>query len=92
MTQLTTTDKIGMYVGGGLVILGVVVIGLLEMLLGAPHPVSGEGQIVHEALVPLAVRSYIIMLGLLVWGLTAIAKLGAVRPSEQSNDTQQLAD
>ncbi|MFB6301069.1 MAG: hypothetical protein ABEH65_12505, partial [Halobacteriales archaeon] len=47
----------------------------LEMLLGSPHPVSGEGQIVHEALVPLAVRSYIILAGLLIWGLTAIYNL-----------------
>lgn len=74
MTQLTNADKIGMYVGGGLVLLGVVGIGLLEMLLGAPHPVTGDGQIVHETLVPLAVRSYIILLGFLTWGLTAIYK------------------
>ena len=75
MTTLTTADKFAMYVGGGLVLLGVVGIGLLEMFLGAPHPVSGDGQIEHEALVPLALRSGIILTGLGVWGLTAIYKL-----------------
>lgn len=88
MTQLTTADKIGMYVGGGLVIFGVVVIGAIEMLLGAPHPVTGEGQIVHEVLFPMAIRSYIILLGLLIWGGTAIYKLlpgqgGTDRPTGQ---------
>ena len=92
MTQLTTVDRYGMYIGGGLIVLGVVVIGLLEMLLGSPHPVSGEGQIVHEALVPLAIRSYIILAGLVVLGLTAIYNLTSGEPVEQTQETQQLAD
>lgn len=93
MTQLTTADKFGMYLGGGLIVLGVVVIGLLEMALGAGHPVTGEGQIVHEALVPLAIRSYIILLGLLVWGLTALYKLVPVaRTTERHETAQQTAD
>lgn len=92
MTQLTTADKFGMYVGGGLIVLGVVVIGLLEMLLGSPHPVTGEGQIVHEALVPLAIRSYIILAGLAVWALTAVYKLIPNGGTETIQDSQQLAD
>lgn len=93
MTQLSTVDKFGMYVGGGLVVLGVLGIGLLEMLLGSPHPVTSEGQIVHEALVPLAIRSYIILAGFLVWGLTALYKVTASREIEPaSKPDQQLAD
>ena len=92
MTQLNTVDRYGMYIGGGLIVLGVVVIGLLEMLLGSPHPVTGEGQIVHEALVPLAIRSYIIMAGLVVLGLTALYKLTSGETVEQTQETQQLAD
>ncbi|WP_336339275.1 hypothetical protein [Haloarcula brevis] len=72
MSNHTTADRIAMYVGGGLVVLGTVGIGFLEMLLGSPHPVSGEGQIVHDALVPLELRSYIILAGFLVWGVYAI--------------------
>ena len=92
MTQLSTADKFGMYVGGGLIILGVVVIGLLEMFLGSPHPVSGEGQIVHEALVPIAIRSYIILAGLAVWALTAVYKLLPGDGMTQTQESEQLAD
>lgn len=93
MTQLTTVDTIAMYLGGGLVILGTVVIGFLEMVLGSPHPVTGEGQIVHEALVPLEVRSYIIMAGFLVWGLVAVYKAtSSFGPTETRNADEQVAD
>ncbi len=81
MHTLTTADKVAMYLGGGLVLLGTFGIGLLEMLLGSGHPVSGEGQIVHEALVPLQLRSLIIISGLVVWGLYAIYKLLATQPA-----------
>jgi hypothetical protein len=81
MSEFTTVDRIAAYVGGGLVVLGVVGIGLLEMVAGSPHPVSGEGQIVHEALVPLSVRSYVILLGLAIWAGYAIYKVVATTPT-----------
>jgi hypothetical protein len=87
MSELTTADRIAMYIGGGLVVLGTVGIGLVEMIAGSPHPVSGEGQIVHEALVPLEIRSYIILLGLLIWGLYAVYKVVAIKP--RSGATQR---
>lgn len=80
MSDLSTADKVALYVGGGLLVIGVVVIGIIEMAIGAPHPVSGEGQIVHEALIPVIVRSYIILAGLLVWGLYAVYKVLAGGP------------
>jgi hypothetical protein len=81
MHTLTTADKVAMYVGGGLVILGTFVIGIIEMFFGATHSVTGEGQIVHEALVPLDVRSYIILIGLLIWGLYAVYKVVGTQPA-----------
>ena len=93
MSNLTTADRIGMYVGGGLIVLGVVVIGIVEMALGAPHPVSGEGQIQHEALIPLFVRSSIVLGGLVIWGLTAIYKTIGPAPPEHTGESQgQAAD
>jgi hypothetical protein len=80
MAQLNTAERIALYVGGGLVLTGVAGIGIIEMIGGAPHPVSGEGQIQHEALVPIEIRSYIIMLGLLVWGLYAVYRVVAKPP------------
>ena len=81
MDGLTSADRLAMYGGGGLVILGTVVIGLLEIVLGSPHPVDSEGAIVHEALVPIEIRSYIILLGFLIWGLVAVYKVLAVPPT-----------
>jgi membrane-bound ClpP family serine protease len=80
MNELTIPDKIAMYLGGGLVVLGVVAIGIIEMAVGASHPVSGEGQIVHEALVPIEIRSYIIIAGLAIWGLYAVYKVIGTTP------------
>ena len=66
MPALTSNDKTILTIAGALLLLGTAGIGILEMIAGSPHPVSGEGQIVHEALVPLAIRSYIILLGFLL--------------------------
>ena len=84
MSEPTSADAIAMYLGGGLVLLGTVGFGLLEMIAGSPHPVDGEGAIVHEALIPLEVRSYVILLGLLIWGVVAIYKLIATSPAPPS--------
>lgn len=81
MTQLTTADKIALYGGGGLIILGVFGIGLLEMLFGAGHPVDSEGQIEHDALIPIEYRSGIILLGMIIWGLYAIYRLAFTTPA-----------
>lgn len=80
MSELTTIDKLAMYVGTGLVLLGTAGIGLLEMLFGSTHPVSGEGQIVHDSLIPIDIRSYIIILGLVIWGLYAIYRVFSGTP------------
>ncbi|MFP4590616.1 MAG: hypothetical protein ACLFMX_05610 [Halobacteriales archaeon] len=80
MSNLTTADNIALYVGGGLVILGTFVIGLLDMLFGAGHPVGGDGQIEHDAVIPLEIRSMIILLGLLVWGVYAVYRVVAGPP------------
>jgi hypothetical protein len=80
MSTPTTADRIAMYVGGGLLLFGAMVIGVIETLFGSPHAVTGEGQIVHEALVPLEVRSFIILAGLLVWLLYAVYKISSAGP------------
>ncbi|SMO78314.1 hypothetical protein [Halorubrum cibi] len=84
MTQLTTAERIALYGGGGLLLIGTLGIGLLEIVAGAPHPVSGEGQIVHETLVPLSVRSSIMLLGLLIWGAYAVLSVAEEPPADTS--------
>lgn len=88
MSELTIPDRIALYVGGGLIVLGTVVVGLLEIVAGSPHPVDAEGQIVHEALIPIELRSYIMIAGLVIWGLYAVYRVLG-RPSESSESTQQ---
>jgi hypothetical protein len=80
MTELSTADKLALYVGGGLVVLGTFVIGLVEMIAGSSHPVNQDGQIIHEALIDLQIRSYIIIAGLVIWGLYAIYKVASGPP------------
>jgi hypothetical protein len=87
MSETTIADQIALYVGGGLVLLGTVGIGLLEIVAGSPHPVTGEGQIVHEALVPIQIRSYIILLGLTIWGAYAIYKVLFTTPTTGQRHT-----
>lgn len=84
MTDKTMADKIALYLGGGLVIFGTLVVGLLDLFLGAGHPVTGEGEIVTEAILPIKVRSYIILAGLLIWGLYAVYRVAATPPSAES--------
>ncbi|WP_240936953.1 hypothetical protein [Halomicrobium mukohataei] len=44
MEQFNTADKIAAYLGGGLVVFGVVAIGLLEMLFGSGLPSTGRAR------------------------------------------------
>lgn len=84
MSEQPLAEKIALYVGGGLVIFGTVVVGLIDMIAGAEHPVTGEGQIVHDAVLPLEVRSYIILAGLIIWGLYAVYRIAAAPPSGET--------
>ena len=91
MTELNTIDKIAMYVGGGLLLVGVFLIGLLDMFLGAGHPVGSDGAIEHDAIIPLEIRSYIIMAGLLIMGLYAVYKVVATTPAVETETTGAAA-
>ncbi|AZQ15882.1 hypothetical protein DOS48_07135 [Halorubrum sp. PV6] len=77
-------ERIGLYGGAVFLLLGTVGMGLLEMALGAPHPVSGEGQIVHETLFSLSIRSYTILLGLILLAAYGISNLATKPPQDPS--------
>jgi hypothetical protein len=42
--------------------------------------VFGDGQIEHETLVPIEIRSYLILSGLVIWGLYAVYRVIATTP------------
>lgn len=84
MNKLTTMERVGLYGGGALVLIGTVGMGLLEIALGAPHPVTGEGQVVHETLIGLSVRSYTILLGLVLLAAYGVTNLATKPPRDTS--------
>jgi hypothetical protein len=86
MSEPTTTDKLAMVVGGSFVLLGTVVLGTLDALIGNPSPIpvtNEAGQVVAATTVPVEVRAYLIALGLLVWFAAAVYKVATPRPAEE---------
>lgn len=92
----TTADKIAMALGGGLVLLGTLVMGTLETLLGGPNalPVTNEaGVVVAETTFDPVLRATIVLAGLVVFGLFALYRLVATRVAEtRAPATEQPAD
>lgn len=85
----TTADRIAMLLGGGLIVLGTVVLGLVNVLANAPHmPVEEEGVVVATPVVAPDLRAYIVALGLLVWLGFAIYKLTKA-PSVEAPERRQ---
>lgn len=73
-------DKLAMAVGGGLMLLGIVVLGFIEILAGAPYgpvPITNEaGNVVASPLFGANIRTGLVLLGLVVlllWGLYRMA-------------------
>lgn len=80
---ITTADRIAMLVGGGLIFLGVVVLGFVNTILGAPTTVVLEdGQIVAEPVISPEIRAAVLALGLLVWLGYVVYKLSSTPSSE----------
>ena len=83
--DMTTVDKLAMIVGGSFVVLGTVLMGIVEALVGNPSavPVTNDaGQVVATTTFPVEVRAYLIALGLLVWLAAGVYKLVARAPRE----------
>lgn len=65
-------DKVAKRIGGGLVILGTLVMGLIEVLVGDPYHmpvVNDAGQVVSQPTIPPVIRATVIGAGLVVWFL-----------------------
>ena len=67
-TDTTTADRIAMALGGGLVLVGIAVMGFVNVIAGAPHlPVEEEGAIVATPVVAPELRAGLVAAGLVVW-------------------------
>lgn len=66
------TEKVAKRFGGGLIILGTLVMGLVEVLVGEPYhmPTTNDaGQIVSQPTIPPEIRATVIGAGLVIWFL-----------------------
>ncbi|MBV0923556.1 hypothetical protein KTS45_05020 [Halomicroarcula limicola] len=72
-------DEAAMALSGGLMLLGIVGLGIVEMLAGAPYgaaPVTNEaGEIVATPMVDPTVRTGLVIAGLVVLGLYAAYRI-----------------
>ncbi|MEF8801969.1 MAG: hypothetical protein V5A38_09955 [Halolamina sp.] len=89
-SNINTIDKAAMLVSGGLILLGIVVLGLVETLAGKPYGaapmVNDAGEVVATPLIDPALRTGLVILGLMVlllWGLYryTLTPMGEAEPS-----------
>lgn len=83
-----TIQKAAMALGGGLIALGLVVLGIVEMLAGKPYgaaPLTNEaGAVIATPAVDPALRTGLVLAGLAVLGL--YAAYAAVTATEATED------
>lgn len=83
-TEIGTADRVAMLVGGGLVLLGTVVLGFLDLFVGNPYPMpvtNDAGEIIANPTFSIEIRGTIIALGLAVFALYAVYKVFAAMTS-----------
>lgn len=85
MTQPTTIDKLAMGLSGALMLLGIVVLGFVEVLAGPPYgaaPILNDaGEVVATPLIDPNLRTGLVILALIVLLLWGIYKVAMVEPT-----------
>jgi len=92
-TTYNAIDKFALWLGGGLMLLGTVILGLVEVVMGPPYgaaPLTNDaGEVIATPFVDPNLRTGLFVLGLvvlLVWGLYRLAA-----PMETAEE-KQVAD
>jgi hypothetical protein len=92
-TIITTVDRAAMALGAGLILLGVVGLGIVEILAGPPYgaaPVTNDaGEVVATPMVDANIRVLLVILGLVVLLAWQVYRMAAVPGGE---DTTQRAE
>jgi hypothetical protein len=82
-----TIDKVAMFLSGGLMLLGIVVLGLVETLAGKPYgaaPLTNDaGEVVATPMVDPALRTGLVLLGLMILLLWGVYRFTAVSREEE---------
>jgi len=89
-------DKAAMALSGGLMLLGIVGLGIVELLAGKPYgavPLTNDaGEIIATPMVDPTVRTGLVLAGLAVLGLYGLYKLLApMPPGEETTDQEPIA-
>ena len=70
-----------MALGGGLILVGIAVLGVINVVSGAPHlPVEEEGVVVATPVVAPELRAAIVAAGLAVWFVYGLYTLASPPP------------
>ncbi|MFC6976919.1 hypothetical protein ACFQL1_22925 [Halomicroarcula sp. GCM10025709] len=89
-------DKAAMALSGGLLVLGVVVMGLIETLAGKPFgaaPITNDaGEIVATPMIDPTIRTGLVLAGIAVLGIYAAYKLATPVPEETAASREVTAD
>lgn len=95
MQQHTTViDKAAMALSGGLMLLGVVVLGIVEILAGKPYsavPLTNDaGEIVATPMIDPTLRTGLVLAGLLVLTLYGLYRLATPMKTETTTTQQEI--
>ncbi|TKX78136.1 hypothetical protein EXE53_22790 [Halorubrum sp. SD626R] len=96
MTNTDIIDKAAMALSAGLMLLGIVGMGILEILAGQPYspvPVTNEaGEVVATPLISPQIRTGLVLAGIAVLGLYAAYKIVVPMPEDERTGHETVAD
>lgn len=96
MTQTTIVDRIAMGLSGALILLGVVVLGMIEVLAGPPYgaaPTTNDaGEIVATPMIDPTLRTGLVIAGILVLAVWGAYKLATPATGGAPDRTEMTAD
>ena len=89
-------DKAAMALSAGLMLLGLVGMGIIEILAGAPYspvPITNEaGEVVATPLISPQIRTGVVLAGIAVLGLYAVYKIATPLADDAKAGHETVAD
>lgn len=97
LNEMDTIDRAAILAGTGLMLLGIVVLGLIETLVGEPYSPAAmtneAGEVIATPLIDPNIRTGLVVLGILILALWSVYKFVAVGVEvEETRTAEQAAD
>lgn len=94
--QIDKIDRIALGLSGALMLLGIVVLGLIETLLGEPYgaaPLTNDaGEVIATPAIDPNIRTGLVILGILVLMLWGLYKMATPMVEHERTPRQSTAD